>query len=421
MYALIDCNNFFVSCERVFNPKLRDKPVVILSNNDGCIIARSEEAKALGIPMGAPYFQWEAFLKRNKVIVQSSNYSLYGDFSFRVMQTLEAFNPEVEIYSIDEAFLKLSSHEDPIAFGHFLKQKIFQWTGIPVSIGIGRSKTLAKVANHKAKKNPTTQGVYALFSSEDEERILQTLSPEKIWGIGKKTALFLQRKGIFTAAQFKEQEDSWLRKNLTVTGLRTAWELRGHPCLGLEEIPPNKQSIMTSRSFREGIRDLKMLEEAVSSFTSKSTEKLRCEKRLASALYLFIMTSPHHSKEPLYSNSIYFTFPEPTAYTPQIISYVKIGLSKIYKEGFLYKKAGVLLTNLIDSQLIQQDFLISKNQTYNADKIKLMNLMDDLNQKFGFSIVHFAAEGIAPSWKGTRKLVSPSFTTSWEDLLIIDI
>ncbi len=421
MFLLVDCNNFFVSCERVFNPKLKSKPVVILSNNDGCIIARSQEAKDLGIPMGAPYFQWEDFLKRNHVTLLSSNYALYGDLSFRVMQTLEAFNPDLEIYSIDEAFLHLSSDDDPYAFAHFLRQKVQEWTGIPISIGIAKTKTLAKVANARAKKDPKCKGVFALLTIESQEQILETLPVEAIWGIGRKTSTLLQRKGVFTAAQLIHQSDTWIRNALTVTGLRTAWELRGISCLGLEEIAIAKKSIMTSRSFGRALVEYGELQEAVAAFASRGAEKLRKEKRLACALQVFVMTSPHKNDETFYSNAAFLTLAEPTAYTPTIISTAKAGLKQIYREGFSYKKAGVLLTNLVESSPIQKDFFVRQEEVYSSKQMEVMALIDHLNDKFGYPVIQFAAEGIHPGWKSKQHLTSSSFTTSWDELLTIDI
>ncbi|MCB1181658.1 MAG: Y-family DNA polymerase [Chlamydiia bacterium] len=344
MYVLIDCDHFYVSCERVFNPKLNGQPVVILSNNDGSIVDRSNEAKALGIPMGAPYFQWRDFLKRHHVAVLSSNYALYGDLSFQVMRTLETFNPDCEIYSIDEIFLTLSENDDPIAFGRFLKEKIKRWTGIPVSIGIAPTKTLAKVANRQAKKLYSLDGVCAFLSSEQIEKNLETLPTEDIWGIGRRFSNFLQKKGIYTAAQFKNQDDHWIRNALSTKALRTAWELRGIPSLEFDEMRPNKHSIVISRSFEHPIIKLETLEEIISTYAARETEKLRQAKRLASSLQVFLMTSFHKPREPFYANALHLTFSEPTAYTPTVVAYAKMGLQKIFREGYFYKKGGVIVT-----------------------------------------------------------------------------
>ncbi len=280
--ALVDCNNFFVSCERVFNPKLRNVPVVVLSNNDGCIIARSSEAKALGIPMGAPFFQWKEFLERHQVYVFSSNFTFYGDMSHRVMQTLSLLNPDMEIYSIDEAFLFLKTTGDPVEFCHQIRDAVLQWTGIPISIGIAPTKTLAKIANKDAKKNHSLKGVSLLVDPVAIEQRLKILPVEEIWGVGRRLSIRLAKQGIYSAYELKEQQDSYLRSLLSVTGLRTAWELRGIPCFSLEEQPSSKKSIMTSRSFGFHVETIETLEEAVSSFTSRGAEKLREENRFAS-------------------------------------------------------------------------------------------------------------------------------------------
>lgn len=395
--------------------------MVILSSNDGCIIARSSEAKSLGIPMGAPYFQWEEFCKRKHVSVLSSNYALYGDLSFRVMQTLETFHPDLEIYSIDEAFLSLSADDDPVGFAHFLRQKVIKWTGIPISIGIGPTKTLAKVANRIAKKESTKRGICSLITQEQQDKALELLPVEEVWGIGRRIGVCLQKRGIYTAHQLTHQSDEWVRKTLTVTGLRTVWELRGISCLGMDEAPAAKQSIMTSRSFGRAIIDKRELEEAVATFASRGAEKLREEGRLATCIQVFIMTSPHKLDEPYYANAASLFFTEPTAYTPSIIAHAKNGLETIYREGLLYKKAGVLLSHLLPESLIQQDFLASSSDVYTSKKRDLMKVIDHLNTRMEGISIQFGAEGLTHPWKRERKYSSNSFTTSWEELLTIEI
>lgn len=409
--ALVDCNNFYVSCERVFNPKLRHQPVVVLSNNDGCIVARSAEAKRLGIPMGAPFFQWADFIRAHDIIVCSSNYALYGDFSHRVMRILEHFNPNLEIYSIDEAFLWVGDIKDPIAHCHHIREKILQWVGIPVSIGIAGTKTLAKIANHKAKKTPKLRGIYRP-SHQELNIILEGLPVGEIWGIGPRLTQFLAKRGIHTAAQLRDQEDMWIRKNLTVVGLRIVWELRGISCLPLEECPPVKQSIMTSRSFGRPIYGKEELNEAIATYAARGAEKLREEKTVASWLQTFIV-----SKE--YSDYSRQFLPQPTSFTPHLIEYAKKGLTAIYKPGYGYKKGGVLLGGLVSEDCYQSDFFISYR---NESKQKIvMSLLDYANNKFGYPILQFASEGIERPWQMKRECRSPCFTTRWDELLTIKI
>lgn len=405
--ALIDCNNFFASCERVFNPKLRHKPLVVLSSNDGCIIARSTEAKSLGIPMGAPYFEWADFIKTHDVSICSSNFALYGDLSSRVMRICERWNPDLEIYSIDEAFLDLSGVRDPLHHCLELRQTILQWTGIPVSIGIAQTKTLAKVATRIAKK--TKEGGF--FPSADQmEAILETLPTQEVWGIGHKLSNFLAKRGIHTAADLCNRSDLWIRKNLSVVGLRTVWELRGTPCFAVDQEPPAKLSIMTSRSFGRPILTKQELTEALASFATRAAEKLREEKSLASWIQVFIW-----GKEE--GRQAHFTLPEPTAYTPTLITYAKEGVEALYRLGVAYKKGGILLGGLVPQGCYQADLFV--DLSLGPHQRKAMDLLDRANQKFGYRILRFAAEGTERSWQTKHNLRSPSFTTRWNEILTI--
>lgn len=404
--ALVDCNNFFVSCERVFDPSLIGRPVVVLSSNDGCIIARSNEAKALGIPMGAPLFEWADLMERHKVHVCSSNFPLYGDLSHRVMRILTHFNPDIEIYSVDEAFLAMDGVADP----QVIRDKVLQWTGIPVSIGVAPTKTLAKVATKKAKKRPN--GVFTP-TLDELSTILETLPVSDIWGIGRRLTRFLAKKGIFTAAQLRDQEDIWLKKNLSITGLRTAWELRGQPSLPFDEEPPAKQSIMTSRSFGRPLLAHEELAEALSAFATRGAEKLREEERLANWLQIFVITKEEGSAY------AFTTLPEPTSYTPTLISYAKQALQTLYKPGLTYKKAGILLGDLVPETCYQRGLFMQNRDT--AQERKAMDLLDHANEKFGYDILHFAAVGVTHGWKRKSELKSPSYTTNWNDLLTIRI
>lgn len=409
--ALVDCNNFFVSCERVFSPELRNRPVAILSNNDGCIIARSEEVKVLGIPMGAPLFQWKEVIEQHRVIIRSSNFCLYADMSQRVMSTLAYWNPEMEIYSIDEAFLTLPDSNNLLEYCQDLRQKVLQWTGIPVSIGIAPTKTLAKVANHCAKKGDRKKGVHAFFTPEEIDTYLEKLPVKEVWGIGRRLTLHLQRHGIHTAAQFRNQDDLWIQNHLTVTGLRTAWELRGIPCFLPSEEPASKKSMMTSRSFGNVVTDKDLLKEAVATFAANSCEKVREEGTYASFLQIFVMTSKDYDHFCVH-------LPEPTQYTPHILHYALKGVDHIFKKGAEYKKAGVLLGGLVASDNRQLD-LFSKNNSEKEEKV--MGLMDLCHQKYGKKGLFFAAMGTDSSWHSKRSLCSPSYTTNWDAILTVTL
>jgi DNA polymerase V len=420
LQALIDCNNFYVSCERLFNPKWIGKPVVVLSNNDGCIISRSQEAKVLGIPMGAPHYQWKDFMDRHGVIACSSNYSLYGDLSHRVMNVLSQFHPDLEIYSIDEAFFPLHKLEDPLGHCHRLKKIILQWTGIPTSIGIAPTKTLAKAANHIAKRNPKWKGIFYFSDSAKITHYLEEFPTHDVWGIGWRIAQSLKRKGIQTAAQFRKQDDEWIRHYFSVTGLRTAWELRGIPSISLEESSESKKSIMTSRSFGRHLTDQGELEHAIAAFAARGGEKLREEKSLAGWLQVFILTSPH-KEEDFYQNQMLLFFPQPTDYTPDLIRLAQSGLKKIFRPGYSYKRAGILLGGLVPASQFQQDLFIEQDVIKEDKQKKIMKLLDEANQHFGYPILYFAQEAREPSWRVRRLPRSPFYTTRWEDLLIIEI
>lgn len=403
--GLVDCNNFYVSCERVFNPKLIGKPVVVLSNNDGCVVARSKEAKLLGIPMGAPAFEYKTLFETQKVAVLSSNYTVYGDMSNRVMQIVAFFTSECQVYSIDEAFFRVEHEDDP----EKMRAQVLKWLGIPISIGVGPTKTLAKAASELAKKEPS--GVFRL-SAHNIEEILAKLPVGEIWGIGHRLAAKLQAHGIFSALQLRDQADSWLRQHLTVVGQRIAWELRGIGCLEINEIAEKKKSILCSRSFSPVITEYEELAENLARFVASASLRLREQESVASALQVFIETNPHN-QTPFYANQLQLTFPEPTDYTPDLITGAKAALQALFKPDYLYKRAGVLLFGLVDKQSYQQDFFHPKPPL--PKRQKLINLVDHLNQKSGKSLLRFAAEGT----KSRRPI--PRFTTAWDELLVIKI
>lgn len=406
MYGLIDCNSFYASCEEIFNPSLRNRPVVVLSNNDGCIVARSKKAKQLGIPMGAPAFKYKAIFETQKVVCLSSNYALYGDISNRVMQCIEEEVSEMQVYSIDEAFVRIDTLDQPLR----IKEKVMKWVGIPVSIGMGPTKTLAKVANDLAKKR--SEGILLLSDPDYIRETLSNLEVEEVWGIGGRLGARLRGLGIRTALEFRELNDEYLRKEFTVVGLRMAHELRGISCLDMDEVVEPKKSILCSRSFTTPLVTLDDLGERVAAYAARAAEKLRDQESVAHGMEVFVRTNPFNDTQ-FYSNRIYMTFPEATDYTPTLIGWAKEGLKAIYREGFLYKKAGIMLANLSSKNLIQRDFFDPTPQS--PKKNKLMRLMDKMNQTPGGDKLFFAAQGTTPYTH--RENITPRYTSSWKDLL----
>ncbi len=413
MYALVDCNNFYVSCERVFNPGLRGA-VVVLSNNDGCVVARSQKAKQLGIPMGAPYFQYKDLIDRNNVAVYSSNYTLYGDMSQRVMQTLKTVTPDIQVYSIDEAFLYFPTLKD-VDFLAAIRQKVLQWTGIPVSIGLSKTKTLAKAASRLAKKQ---DGIFTMCDRASIEAALEDFSVQELWGIGRQYAAKLRSKGIKTALQLSKAEDTWIHKNLTVAGLRLVWELRGISCLPLEQVPSSKKSVMSSKSFGRSVYTLKDLSEAAAAYTARAAEKIRLQNSLATYLSVFVVVNDRkNDRYPAYETGMPLI--EPTSYTPTLIQGAKELVSELFTEGLPYRKVGIFLGGLIPASCYQPDLF----QTHGNRKSKqdaAMRLMDKINSDLGKKALRFASEGKpGASWKMQQKSRSPCYTTSWKELLTI--
>ena len=350
IFALADCNSFYASCERVFNPKLNNRPVVVLSNNDGCIVARTNEAKELGIKMGEPLFKAKKIIEKYNVKVFSSNYALYGSMSNRVMKILEQSFPNIEIYSIDEAFMEISDLKKIYDYSEYAKkirEIILKWTGIPVSIGIGETKTLAKIANQIAKDNPKINGVFDITKIKNKEKILKKIKVGKIWGIGNKLSKFLIKNNIYNAYEFIKQDNRWVRKNMNVLGLKTKMELNGISCYELENSFKQRKSCCVSRSFGKKITSLKNMREAVSTYISRAAEKIRNEKLVSNNINLYIRTSPFKkvAKE-YYSNSVSIPLNFPTNNTIILNKATLLGLNKIFKKGYLYQKAGVILSGL---------------------------------------------------------------------------
>jgi DNA polymerase V len=417
LFALIDCNNFYVSCERVFQPALSGRPVVVLSNNDGCVIARSEEAKALGIPMGLPAFQLADRLQEQPIDVFSSNYALYGDMSARVMTTLAQWTPDVEVYSIDEAFLHLSALPSAalMTYGQTMRTTIQQWTGIPVSIGIGPTKTLAKLANRLAKRSSEAQGVVTLTSPPEVEATLSQARIEDIWGIGPGYTRRLKAHDIRTALQLRNVHDRWVRQQLGIVGLRIVWELRGISCLPLELCPPPKQSLMVSCSFGRPITALVEIREAVATYMTRAAEKLRKAQRAASVLTVFLTTN-RFTDEPQYSNSVTIALPVATQDTAELIRYALRGIEQLFREGYRYQKAGVIVTSLVPAHQVQTHLFDQHDRKRSQ---RLMAALDAINTQWGYGTIRYAAVGLRPQWITRCGHRSPRYTTRWEELVVV--
>lgn len=412
--ALVDCNSFYASCERVFNPRLASRPVVVLSNNDGCVISRSEEAKAAGVKMGAAYFKIQRELERQGVHVFSSNYPLYGDMSSRVMRTLETFTPDVEIYSIDEAFLNLRGvgGDDLTAFGRTIQQRVRQWTGIPVSIGIASTKTLAKLADRLAKRSTKTGGVLDLLDSPHLDRALEMTEIGEVWGVGYRRAAFLRENGITTARALRDASDGWVRKHMAVTGLRTVWELRGIPCIELESARSTRQTVINTRSFGRPVESIGEMKEAVALYLSRAAEKMRRAGLSARFLSIFIRTS-HYASGPQYSASIPIQLPGATDSTTELLGYAMPALEAIFKEGYRYHKAGVMLAELTDTVQRQA----SPFDRTDREKVARLNeAVDGVNRKMGARMIEHAAVGTVHGWKMRSEMRSPLYTTSWKEI-----
>ena len=424
MFALVDCNNFYASCERTFRPELRLRPVVVLSNNDGCIIARSEEAKALGIKMGTPEFKCRDLLKKHNVSVFSSNYALYGDMSSRVMWLLGKLAPEIEVYSIDEAFLDMSSFTrfDLTDYAQHIRKTVRLHTGIPVCVGIAPTKTLAKIANRIAKKNPEYHGVCVLKSHEEIFNALERTKVEDIWGIGRQWSKLLQAKRIETAADFAVASPAWIRKHLHIVGARIQSELQGTSCLEMELVRPAKQSICTSRSFGRSVSTLSELQQAVATFAGKCAVKLRQENALASMLTVFIATSPFDESGNRYWGTRTAALPYPTQDSIIILRAAETILAGIFQDGMVYKKAGVIVSGLVPRASCSTTLSLfpEEEPVANERDASLMQVMDAINQRYGRGAVHLASEN-SESWKPTQEHLSPCRTTSWNDILEVKV
>jgi DNA polymerase V len=416
MFALVDCNSFYVSCERVFNPALNGKPVIVLSNNDGCVISRSDEAKALGIKMAEPAFKIAGLLEKNNVAVFSSNYALYGDLSHRVMSTLGQFAPEIEIYSIDEAFLNLAGL--PVNLKKYagqIRQTVLRNIGIPVGIGVGPTKVLAKVANHCAKKG---QGIYILDSQAKIKDTLSSFNINEVWGIGRQYAKMLKSYGVNSAFDFIKMNDDWVRKRMTVVGLRVKKELEGISCLDMELIPSAKKVICTSRSFGESQTEIEPIREAVATFAARCAGKLRKQRSCAGGLMIFLHTNAFKTDEPQYARNFTCKLPVETNSSMELIKYSVSALQAIYKKGYRYKKAGVMVFHIVPDNQVQGSLFDRVDRDRHGE---IMKTLDRINLKYGRDTLKLAAQGSGQKWKLRQEKLSPCYTTRWKDIIKVRV
>ncbi len=418
MFALVDCNNFYASCERVFQPQLEGKPVVILSNNDGCVIARSNEAKALGIPMGAPAFQYRSFFKQKGVQVFSSNYPLYGDMSSRVMSLLGQYSPNLEIYSIDEAFLHFKGFDlfDLEAEGRRMRKQVRRWTGIPVSVGMGPSKALAKIANKIAKKyDSTTKGVYCIDTEDKRVKALKWTAIGDIWCIGRQHCKRLEALGVKNAWQFTLLPDDWVKKHMSILGLRLKKDLQGLPSIQLEEVPSPKKGIATTRSFEGTLTAFSDLEERVSTFTNSCAEKMRKQGSSCTALLVFLRSDPHKKGAIPYRNSCVLTLPYSTNSSITLSKYAVLGLHKIFKEGVHYKKAGVMIMGLSPTATRQLPLFGGEEVKHLA----VMQAVDRIHKRFGPHQIKLANQDLQRTWKMKQEHLSQRYTTEIKEVITV--
>lgn len=423
VFALVDANNFYASCEKLFDPKLKHRPVVVLSNNDGCVVARSQEVKALGIPMGVPWFQIQAEAKKHGIVACSSNYALYADLSNRVVEVLSGFAPNLEVYSIDESFLDLAGFEGwdggLAAYGAQIRQRVREWLGLAVCVGIAPTKTLSKLANHIAKKELAgADGVCDLSTMPREavEALFARIEVGEVWGVGRKITARLGDMGIRTVLQLRDADAETIRTRFSVVLERTVRELRGVSCLGLEEMVPDRQQIMSSRSFGTLIYDLPDLEEAVSSYIAKAAEKLRAQDSLAGAVQVYIRTNVFKPEVPQYQRAVTVPLPEASSDSRVLTSWALRVLRRIYRPGYGYHKAGITLMDIVPRANQQFSLFDSGGGAGDAKAAKLMAALDGINERYGRGALRLAAEGIDKTWRMRRGNLSPGYTTDWDGL-----
>ena len=419
MFALVDCNNFYASCERVFRPDLIGKPIVVLSNNDGCVIARSNEAKAVGVPMGAPAFENEELFKKHNVHVFSANFALYGDMSNRVMSILGEYTSGIEIYSIDEAFLNLAGFElfNLQNYGEEMQRRVTKWTGIPISVGIAPTKALSKVANRIAKKYPErTKSTYIIDSEEKRIKALKWLKVEDVWGIGRQHTKRLQAIGVRTAYDFTMLDDSFVRKQMSVVELRLKQDLQGIPTIKMEEVQA-KQSIATTRTFERNYTELKDIKERVTTFAVSCAEKLRKQGSCCNSIMVFIHTNGHRQDLPQYSRNIVVKLPFSTNSNIELATFAVQALEQIFKCGYHYKKAGVVVMDFTPENERQLKLFDDRNVKH----IPLMKAVDKLNAMYGQQKLRLASQDIKKVWKMKQERLSPRYTTNLNDIITIQV
>ena len=421
MFAIFDINNAYASMERVFDPSLDGKPIIVLSNNDGCVVARSAEAKELGIKMGVPLYQIQEIVRRNKVIVKSSNYALYADMSQRVMNVLASFAPQIEVYSIDEAFIELRGMDSDkmIEFCSMLRSTVRKWLKIPMSVGIAPTKTLAKMANKIAKKQTEHNGVFGIFDDFQRVECLKSYDIADVWGIGFKHENRLRKMGIQNAFEFSRMPDSWVKKEMTVTGLRTLIELRGESCTEMLPQTESKKSIVTSRSFGKMLDTKEKLAEAISDYAFRCSEKLRKQNSCASILTVFIQTNYFRTTLPQYSNSHTFALPVACSNAPEFVSLAKKCLDRIYQDGYMYKRAGVMVSGLVPNDQLQGDLFDNESR---AAKIQASLAIDKINSIFGPGMVQLASSSLKKKDHQMRQEnLSPCYTTRWAEIPVVNL
>lgn len=417
MYALVDVNNFYVSCQRVFEPKLEGKPMVVLSNNDGCAVARSNEVKALGIAMAKPWHQMRELAQQHGIIAYSSNYALYADMSNRVMSILRRFSPDQEIYSIDECFLGLDGIlRDHTELGREIRQTVLQWVGLPVCVGIAPTKTLAKFCNHLAKKRQQFAGVceWAKLDQETQQRVMQEVTIDEVWGVGRRLSAKLNAEGIFTVVDLMRADLEAIRSRYSIVLQRTIMELHGKPCIDLEDHAPDKQQILCSRSFGQAIYSEHELSEAVSTYVSSAAEKLRRQQSVANSIAVFIRTSPFRKKDPQYSKFIVVPLSQPSDDTLQLTKAALWVLKRIYQPGYAYAKAGVMMLDLQANTGVQGHLFLQTADP--AKRAKLNDTMDKINRQWGRGTVRLASTGTSQKWGMRQNSMSNHWTTRWDEI-----
>jgi len=418
MFALVDCNNFYASCERVFQPQFRNTPIAILSNNDGCVIARSDEAKIIGLPMGAPAFKYKQFFKENNIQVFSSNYPLYGDMSSRVMSILRQFSPDVEVYSIDEAFLQLNilEYDNLNKLGYEMRNRILQWTGLPTCVGIAPTKTLSKVANKIARKFPKeTGGTFVIDTEKKRIKALKWTKIKDVWGIGRRLQKRLSQQNIQTAYDFTQLSDAWVKNNFSTTELNLKKDLEGIITLTLEDDHPVKKSIATTRSFENTYTDIKDIKERIATFANSCAEKLRVQNSNCNILIVLLQGNRFEKEPQPHKNSITIVLPHSTNSSLTITKYASKAIEQLYKKGIRYKRAGIIVTGLVPTDNHQLDMFARENPKHQP----LMKAIDDLNKKYGNHKLKLANQDLDKTWKMRQEYLSKQYTTQFNEILII--